>query len=450
MLSHSQEALSFQTTEGIDTLVGGLALRTHLSRIPGADIGMRYLFTSLGFWVLFNAGTFLGYQRFQAPYFREPHILGLTHLAALGWLTTGFMGIMYATLPATLGVRPNSLRMARVQYWLQVVGMAGLVLTMSLLPHARGRVVFGLLTLLALVIFAHNTAATVGRGKEWRLPEFHFVMALFYLAITGLWGMFYVFYLNSGLAPHTIAYLKMHAHFAGLGWLALTLMGLTYKLLPLEVGVEGAPQRWGMAASVLLNLVVWGLFCGFSYGLPGLMVASALLGLAGLVCHSLQVRVIVQLTLQRLPSLSTGEGQGGGGPSTSLPYTVASCAFGLVAGLLGVLLTAGAVGTGVSVEYAYAYAAGAGWFGLYLTGQMAWLTPVLLQPNAARESLLEPDWTPLEFSGQVAGTTLVTVGLLVGIPALVALGAAVTLAASLLVTVRSIRLYRAQPAVVEG
>jgi len=167
---------------------------------------------------------------------------------------------MYVTLPATLGVRPYSLRMASVQYWLQVVGIAGLALTMGLVPQARGRVVFGLLTLGALVIFVHNIAATVGRGQAWHLPEAHFVMAVFYLAISGLIGMSYVFYLNSGYVPQTMISLKVHAHFAGLGWLALTLMGLTYKLLPLELGVENVPQRWAVAASILVSVVFWGFF----------------------------------------------------------------------------------------------------------------------------------------------------------------------------------------------
>ncbi len=417
------------------------------ARIPGADVGARYLLTSLGFWVVFNSGTLLWHQRFQTSYFREPFILGLTHLAALGWLTTGLMGVMYATLPATLGVRPNSLRMARVQYWFQVVGIVGFVLTLSLIPLARGRVLFGLLTLVALVLFAHNTASTVGRAKEWRLPEFHCIMALFYLAITGLIGMSYVFYLNSGFAPQTMAYLKVHAHFAGLGWLALTLMGLTYKLLPLEMGIERVPQRWGVVASVLINLVLWGLFFGFSYGSSALLVGSAVLGLAGLVCHSLQVRVIVHRAIfssphtGAIPSPSMGEGKGGGEqPAVSLPYTLASCAFGFVAGLLGILLTSGAVGTGVTIEYAYAYAAGAGWFGLYLTGQLTWLIPALLQEDSATERLPASGWMPLALPGQVAGTALVTVGLLVDISPLVALGAAANLAASLLVAVRCARL----------
>ena len=59
--------------------------------------------------------------------------------------------------------------------------------------------VFGLLTLGALVIFVHNIAATVGRGKVWHVAEAHFVMAVFYLAITGLIGMTFVFYLKQGL-----------------------------------------------------------------------------------------------------------------------------------------------------------------------------------------------------------------------------------------------------------
>jgi hypothetical protein len=361
-------------------------------------------------------------------------------------------------------VRPNSLRMARVQYWLQVVGIAGLALTMSLVPQTRGRVVCGLLTLGALVIFVHNIAATVGRGKAWRLPEAHFVMAVFYLAITGLIGMSYVFYLNSGYVPQTMVSLKVHAHFAGLGWLALTLMGLTYKLLPLELGVDHVRQHWSLAASVLINAVFWGVFFGYAYDWPALRIASAGLGLAGLVCHTLQVRVMSRLapdfTLGKgsffaniwsrcLPSPSRGEGQGGGEPRpSSLPYTAASCAFGILTALLAVLVTTGAAGDSFAVEYAYGYAAGAGWFGLYVTGQTVWLIPLLLHDDV-HERVFEPVWVGLEFPGQVAGTVLVTIGLLVGVPLIAALGAAVNLAASLLVTARSVRLCWAQPAMAE-
>jgi hypothetical protein len=421
---------------------------THLSRIPGARIGVRYLFTSLGFWICFNLGTLLWHQQFQVFYFREPYILALTHLAALGWLTTGLMGIMYATLPATLGVRPNSLRMAEVQYWLQVVGIAGLALTMSLVPQARGRVVFGLMTLGALVIFVHNVAATVGRGKTWGLPEAHFIMAVFYLAITGLIGMSYVFYLNSGYVPQTMVSLKVHAHFAGLGWLALTLMGLTYKLLPLALGADNVPQPWGLAASVLINLVFWGVFFGYAYDRPVLRIASAALGLAGIVCHTLQVRAIAQGTLSSSPrghvplsrwerEKSQGETASEGHPA-SLPYIYASCLFGAVAAVLALLLTTGVTGDSFAAEYAYGYAAGAGWFGLYVAGQTVWLIALLVR-GAAPESLHTPNGMRLALPGQVAGTALVSLGLLLGISLIVALGAAVNLAASLMVTARSVR-----------
>jgi hypothetical protein len=434
-----------------------------LSRIPGARIGVCYLLTSLGFWVFFNTGILIWHQHFEIFYFREPYILALTHLAALGWLTTGLMGVMYVTLPATLGVRPNSLRMAHVQYWLQVVGIGGLALTMSLVPQARGRVVFGLLTLGALVIFVHNMAATVGRGKTWHLPEAHFVMAVFYLAITGLIGMSYVFYLNSGYVPQTMVSLKVHAHFAGLGWLALTLMALTYKLLPLELGVENVPQRWSLAASVLINVVFWGVFFSYAYDWPALRAASAVLGLAGVVCHALQVWTIARFSdasalsqggffaniwTHVIPSLPMGEAasEDGRRPS-SLPYTQASCLFGVAATLLASVLTLGAVGDNLSVEYAYSYAAGAGWFGLYVTGQTVWLLPVL--HDDAYEHAPERAWMHLEFPGQLVGTLLVTIGLLAGMALIVALGAAVNLAASVLVTARSLRLCWAQPAMVE-
>ena len=433
-----------------------------LADIPGARIGVRYLFTSLGFWIIFNLGMLVWCQHFELLYFREPYILALTHLAALGWLTTGLMGAMYATLPATLGVRPNSLRMAHVQYWLQVVGIAGLALTMSVIPQARGRVVFGLLTLGALVVFVHNIAATVGRGKAWHVPEAHFVMAVFYLAITGFIGMSYVFYLNSGYVPQSITHLKVHAHFAGLGWLALTLMGLTYKLLPLELGAEHVSQRWSLAASILINVVFWGVFFSYAYDWPGLRAASAMLGLAGVVCHTLQLRAIVQRAANRpghhsgllthlwsrrilYPSMVEG---GGEALSSSFPYTQASCLFGVVTALLAIWLTTSASGDSIAVEYAYGYAAAAGWFGLYVTGQTVWLIPLLLHDDAHQRAR-ERSWQDLQCLGQVAGTALATIGLLAGVSWLAATGAAVNVVTALWVTTGSVRLCRAQLAMAE-
>jgi hypothetical protein len=433
-----------------------------LASIPGTRIGRQYLLTSLGFGILFHLGLLIWCQHFQRFYFREPTILTLTHLAALGWLTTGFMGVLYATLPATLGMRPNSLRLAQVQYWLQVIGIAGLALTMSLVSQARGRVLFGLLTLGALVIFAHTVATTVGRGKAWHLPEAHFVMAVFYLAITGFIGLSYVFYLNSGSMPQTMTHVKVHAHFAGLGWLALTLMGLTYQLLPLELGVRQVSQRWGLAASILINQVFWGVFFSYAYDWPELRTASATLGLAGIVCHTVQVRAISQgvshppqhhsgllraLWSRRVFSQSMQKG-GTEMLSSSVPFTQASCLFGLITALLAIWLTVSASGDSFAVEYAYGYAAGAGWFGLYVTGQTVWLMPLLVQDHALERGR-EHNGLPLQCLAQLGGTALATIGLLTGVSWLVASGAAVNLVTALWVTVGSVRLYRAQPAMAE-
>jgi hypothetical protein len=276
--------------------------------------------------------------------------------------------------------------------------------------------------------------------------------------------MSYVFYLNSGYVPQTMISLKVHAHFAGLGWLALTIMGLTYKLLPLELGVENVPQGWAVAASVLINVVFWGVFFSYAYDWPELRVASAVLGLAGVMCHTMQVRTITRFSdasallpgmffakirAHVIPSAPMGKGAGGGERRPrSLLYTQASCLFGVGATLLAIFLTTGAVGDSFAIEYAYGYAAAAGWFGLYVTGQTLWLLPLLY--DDMYEHIPGLAWKQLEFPGQVVGTLLVTIGLLVGMALIVALGAAVNLAASVLVTARSLRLWWAQPAMVES
>jgi hypothetical protein len=240
-------------------------------------------------------------------------------------------------------------------------------------------------------------------------------------------------------------------------------MALTYKLLPLELGVENVSQRWSLAASVLINLVFWGVFFSYAYDWPALRAASAGLGLAGVVCHTLQVWTIARyadtsalpesgffanIRTYILPSPPIGEGAAGGErrPS-SLTYTQASCLFGVVTTLLAIGLTTGASGNNFAVEYAYSYAAGSGWFGLYVTGQTIWLLSLL--HDDAYVQTPERTWMHLEFPGQVVGTLLVTIGLLGGMALIVALGAAVNLAVSLLVTARSLRLCWAQPAMAE-
>jgi hypothetical protein len=325
-------------------------------------------------------------------------------------------------------------------------------------------VLFGLLTLGTLVIFAHNIATTVGRGRVWHLPEVHFVMAIFYLAITGLIGMSFVFYLKAGAVPQTMTHLKVHAHFAGIGWLALTTMGLTYKLLPLELGLGHVPLRWGVAASVLINVVFWGVFLSYAYDRPGLRLASGVLAWAGVLCHSLQVWTMARMgdarprlrealppTFLALIRPSTVPSDGAIGrepPRGSLLYSQAACCFGGGATLLAILLTMGAMGDSLAAEYASAYAAGAGWFGLSLVGQILWLRP-LLQSEVHGHGAV-PTWTPLAFWGPVVGTCVVTVGLALGATSLVATGAALNLVASVLVTARSLYGWRTPPVMVES
>jgi hypothetical protein len=213
-----------------------------------------------------------------------------------------------------------------------------------------------------------------------------------------------------------------------------------------------------------MNIVFWAVFLGYAYDWPGLRAAAAGLGLVGVVCHTLQVRAIGRLARTSPPPrgrvfaalrASVGswppQGEGvGAAPQrlSSLRYTRASCYFGVASTVLAVLLTTGAVGDGVAAEYAYAYAAGAGWFGLYVTGQSWWLLPLL--HDDAYAHMPAPAWTALEFPGQVTGTLLVTVGLWAGLAPMVALGAAINLVTAALVTIRSLRLGWARPVMVEN
>ena len=213
---------------------------------------------------------------------------------------------------------------------------------------------------------------------------------------------------------------------------------------------------------MLINLVFWGVFFSYAYDWPALRIASAALALAGVVCHTLQVWTIADAPLFSLPNGHAPDalpeaGARDGGPKTggdescpvSLVYTQASCLFGVAAASLAFLLTTGLAGDHFAVEYAYGYIAGAGWFGLYVVGQSAWLIQRLLG-DECQTDVPEPQWLRLAFPGQVAGTTLVGFGLGVDMAAVVAVGAAVNLIASVAVIVRVARVRLARPVMVGG
>jgi len=207
----------------------------------------------------------------EGHYF-QPHLLGMTHLAALGWITTVMMGALYQLVPVVLETRLWSARLARLTLWIYLPGAIGLIGHLWLFKRSPGLWLSGLLLVIAFILFVSNLFATLAQVEKWNLTGIHLLTALCSVVLAVSLG--FILSLNIAmpfLPGDHLHYLKAHAHLAFLGWILLVVMGVAYKLIPmfsLAHGYSMTAARWAF------GLV--------STGIAGLMTAWALDGPHGL------------------------------------------------------------------------------------------------------------------------------------------------------------------------
>lgn len=197
-------------------------------------------FAALTFLMFLNAGAIKGYH-FQ------PKLLGLTHIATLGWVTMIIFGAMFQLVPVVLQAKLFSEKLAEAQFWIYLTGVTGMVLSFFKFDTFI-LAVFASLVSLAILIFIFNIIATMIKVKEWNITGIYIAAALFYLFFTVVAGIMMALNLyDPYFKTNHLEYLKLHAHLAFVGWVSMVIMGVTYKLIPmfsLSHGFSLKPAKW--------------------------------------------------------------------------------------------------------------------------------------------------------------------------------------------------------------
>ncbi len=290
-----------------------------------------------------------------------PRNVAITHGVVIGWLTTTIMGAAYQLGPVVLGGDLLSVRLARFQLYLHVVSVA--VFIWSLWEwDVRWMGVAGAGLYISLLLFAINIAVALSRGTSWNLPRAFVLASTSFLVVAMSFGLTYVGTLQPEHAWFgiTSGRLSAHAHLGLIGWLALTLMGVGYQLVPLFNVINRAKPRfgWPVLAITCAATMLFGVTMLFD---PPLEVRVSL---AALLAAGPALWGIDQLWLMRSRSKRRVDIQG--------KATYVSLAFLAVAVALGL---AASVGTPLTTDgeparwlLAYAAAGMLGWAGSMLVG----------------------------------------------------------------------------------
>lgn len=296
-----------------------------------------------------------------------PQVLALVHVVTLGWITMTMMGVLYQLVPVILVTKLRFFWLSHSQYALYLTGavlMIGAFWANALAVLAVG----GSLVVLAAILFVIHMALTIAQSERRPITAAYLMAALTYLlavvgcgltaALNFLWGF---------LGVEGDRFLLMHLVIGLIGWVTLTIIGVSYKLVAMFALVHGHSERLGWWLFGVLNAGLIGLAVALALPVPG-WVAALPAGLLGIGLLSFAADYARMLSARRKRRLDEAQA-----------FTVAGAGWLTV----GVVL-AGALSIGHSAYpfagpwLALGYIIAIGWIGQTVSGYLHKIVPFLV------------------------------------------------------------------------
>lgn len=173
----------------------------------------------------------------------QPHLLAITHIGVLGWISTIIFGALYQLLPVILNTSLYSEKLSGVTLALLVLGTGLLGYGFWHFDTVRWIPIGGGMVLTAITLFAINVWATIRKGKDRIQAEF-IGTAVIWLLVTGTLGFLIALNFRFPFLPDPhLEFLHLHAHFGIFGWFLLLIMGVASELFPMFLIAKGTSEK---------------------------------------------------------------------------------------------------------------------------------------------------------------------------------------------------------------
>ncbi|MBI2902198.1 MAG: hypothetical protein HYY12_01235 [Candidatus Methylomirabilis oxyfera] len=351
-------------------------------------------------------------------FFYQPWPLALTHTFTLGWITATMMGVMYRYVPALTKRQLRFPRLASLQLWLFIVGVAGMVVHLAIGRWIPTWLAAGVVVV-SVALFALNMLPCLIPSWRRGVAETGMFAAVFYLLVAAVLGLLLALDKTLDfLGGSVITNLAGHAHLAALGWVSLTICAVSYRMIPafLLPGVE------------LPRAAMWQLY-GLTVAVAGLGVAL-LGGIGGVPIWSVAVMLALLAYIVVLGGLVRNR-------RMPIDWTMRHALAGVVHLVLstGLGLSLLRIDTGSALWNGVAGAYGVfgllGWVTNFIIGMSYQLFPGFIVglrvaagwPRLSVAELSLPRYRPFVFFSLNAGVLLLTSGLIAAQVMLARLGA---------------------------
>lgn len=246
-----------------------------------------YIFGALAFLIsmilLFFAGGDLGTHYFS------PHLLSLTHMMVLGWISMVIFGALYQLLPVLLEVKLHSEKLALATFVLFGLGL--ILLSMAFwnftFQHSALMDAGGTFILIAVVLLVINIMKTTKKASHKSIESLFIVSATHWLALTVVAGLLIVFNFSFQFIPGShLQLLKIHAHIGMVGWFLLLVIGVSSKLMPMFLIVHKLSTDSLRYAFFLINAGLLALIAAlYLYPEPWLLSLLSLVVVSGVALY---------------------------------------------------------------------------------------------------------------------------------------------------------------------
>lgn len=187
-------------------------------------------------------------------HFFNPHLLAITHLLVLGFITTIIFGALYQLIPVILETKLYSEKLGYLTFVLLVVG--SILLSLSFWHFWLNAVfhVAATFVVLSVLLFTLNVCLTSIRSSKKCIERRFIVTASIWLLFTVIVGLILGINLKTPFlsTPH-LELLKLHAHAGIVGWFMFLIIGVASKLLPMFMVSHNLNVRKLHAAYYLIN-----------------------------------------------------------------------------------------------------------------------------------------------------------------------------------------------------
>ena len=198
--------------------------------------------------------------RAASGFFYHSRMLAIVHLVTLGWITCSILGALYLVGPIAFrgAVRANWLDYAA--FVLVAVGVAGMV-SHFWIAELRGMAWSTPMVAGGILLAGVRLLPAFFRTPVPRAVVAHVALAFANIAAAATLGVLIAFdRVYSFLPGYILTNVFAHAHLAAIGWAAMMVVGVAYRLLPMVLPAAMPAGRRLWLTAILLQVGATGLF----------------------------------------------------------------------------------------------------------------------------------------------------------------------------------------------